>query len=251
MGPSASTGGDRPRRFYARADIGAHAQGFAVALDGRTARTPEGRGLILPSEALASLVAAEWDAQRDTVDYAAMPATRLAFTVIDRTEGAGAALAAEVARYAATDVLCYFADGPDALVERQTARWGAMLDWARDALGVELIRATGLMPKSQRPEAVARVAHLVEGLEPFPQAAVAFAAPLFGWAILALALQRGQLDADAAFDLSRLDEAFQEERWGVDAEAAARTGRLREEARGLGRWFAALRSPPKASAGGP
>ena len=81
---------------------------------------------------------------------------------------------------------------------------------------------------------------LVAGLEPYAQAAVAFAAPLFGSAVLALAVQRGRLQAVEAFELSRLDEAFQEQRWGVDAEAAARTEALREEARFLDRWFAAL-----------
>jgi chaperone required for assembly of F1-ATPase len=240
MGPSPSHPPGRPRRFYAAAGVAEQPQGVAVTLDRWVAKTPAGRSLVLPTEALASLIAAEWSAQDETIDYAAMPATRLAFTVIDRTRGAGAVLAAEVARYAVSDALCYFAEAPDALVERQAIRWGAMLDWARSELGVDLIRVAGLMPRPQSPEAVARVAALVEALEPFAQAGVAYAAPLFGSAVLALALQRGQLDADAAFDLSRLEEAFQEERWGVDVEAAERTERLRYEARALGHWFDVL-----------
>ena len=234
-------GEERPRRFYRTADVAARAGGFVVTLDGRTAKTPAGAPLALPVEALARLVAAEWGAQGETLDLTEMPASRMASTVIDRTAGAGPALAAEVARYAGSDVLCYGADHPDALVEDQRLRWGPLLDWARGELGVALRPVTGVMHQPQPPEALARVEALVAGLDPFTQAAVAYAAPLFGSAVLALAVQRGRLGAEEAFELSRLDEAFQEARWGVDAEAAARTERLREEARFLHRWFAALR----------
>ena len=96
------------------------------------------------------------------------------------------------------------------------------------------------MHRPQPPEALARVEALTAALEPFAQAGVAYAAPLFGSAVLALAVQRRWLEAETAFDLSRLEQAFQEARWGVDAEAAARTALLREEARLLGRWFTAL-----------
>ena len=230
----------RPRRFYKTAGIAARGGGFIVTLDGRTAKTPAGAPLALPVEALARLVAAEWGAQGEQLDLTEMPASRLASTVIDRTAAAGPALAREVARYAGSDVLCYGAEGPGTLVESQGRRWGPLLDWAYDDLGVALRRVTGVMHQPQPPEALARVEALVASLDPYAQAAVAYAAPLFGSAVLALAVQRGRLGAEEAFELSRLDEAFQEARWGVDAEAAARTERLREEARFLDRWFAAL-----------
>ena len=127
----------------------------------------------------------------------------------------------------------------------QTARWGPVLDWARDALGVELHRLTGVIPRSQSPVALARVETLVASMDPFVQAGVAFATPLFGSALLALALERGRLQADAAFDLSRLEQAYQEAQWGVDAEAAQRTAGQREEARLVGRWFEALGAGPQ------
>ncbi len=240
MRPSSYSSNDRPRRFYKQVEVAAREGNFTLLLDGRGAKTPAGAPLRVPTRALAELVAAEWDAQGEQIDLSAMPANRLAATVIDRTASAGAAVAAEVARYAGSDVLCYFAEAPATLVEAQVARWGPLLDWARDALAVELHRGTGVVPRSQPPEALARVEALVAALDPFTQAGVAFATPLFGSAILALALQRGQLHADAVFDLSRLEEAYQEGRWGVDAEAADRTARQRAEARMVGHWFAAL-----------
>ena len=231
---------DRPRRAYKAVDVAPREGGFAVTLDGRTARTPAGAPLVVPSEALARLIAGEWAAQDETLDLAAMPASRLAATVIDRTSGAGAALAAEVAGYAGSDVLCYLADSPSSLVQEQATRWSPLLDWAAEALDVTLHPVTGVIHRPQPAAALARVEALVVALEPYAQAAVAYAAPLFGSAVLALAAQRGRLTAREAFDLSRLDEAHQEQRWGVDAEAAARTDRLRDEAAFLDRWFAAL-----------
>ena len=233
-------GEERPRRFYRTADVAARDGGFVVTLDGRTAKTPAGAPLALPVEALARLVAAEWGAQGETLDLTEMPASRMASTVIDRTAGAGPALAAEVARYAGADALCYVAAAPATPGPAHVARWGPVLDWARDALGLELHRVAGVIPHPQPPETLARVEALAAALKPFTQAGVAFATPLFGSAILALALQSGQLSADAAFDLSRLEQAYQEDRWGVDAEAAERTERQRAEARMVGRWFEAL-----------
>ncbi len=240
MRSSSPPSNERLRRFYKQVEVAPRESGFTLLLDGRGAKTPAGALLILPARALADLVAAEWDAQVEHVDLSAMPANRLAATVIDRTASAGAAVAAEVARYAGSDVLCYFAEAPASLVEAQVQRWGPLLDWARDELGVALHRITGVVAKPQDGAALTRVEALVAALEPFTQAGVAFATPLFGSAILALALQRGQLHANAAFDLSRLDEAYQEERWGVDAEAAERTARQRGEAQMVGRWFEAL-----------
>ena len=72
-------------------------------------------------------------------------------------------------------------------------------------------------------------------------AGLAFATALFGSAVLALAAQQGRLAGPDAYELSRLDEAFQEGQWGIDAEAAARTTRLRGDAAMLEGWFAALR----------
>jgi chaperone required for assembly of F1-ATPase len=240
MGRPPTPAADRPRRFYREATAGERDGGFTVLLDGRGAKTPAGAPLVVPTERLARLLAAEWDAQGESIDYAAMPANRLAATVIDRTLSIGGPLAQEVARYAGSDVLCYRAEGPAALVEEEARAWTPLLDWARESLGADLQPVEGIIHRPQSPDALSRVEALVAALEPFRQAGVAYAAPLYGSAILALAVERGRLSAGEAFDLSRLDEAFQEARWGVDAEAAARTARLREEVAMLGRWFEAL-----------
>jgi chaperone required for assembly of F1-ATPase len=211
-----------------------------VLLDGRAPKSPAGAPLRLPTAALAGLVAEEWAAQADTIAYATMPATRLAFTAIDRTPHVRPAMAAEIAKYAGSDLLCYFADGPAALVERQAAQWGPLLDWADAELGIKLTLAQGILHRPQDPEALARAEALAAALDDFALTALVRAAGLFGSAVLAFALQRGRLSGEGAFALARLDEIFQEERWGVDAEAADRAAAMLAEAVALERWFEAL-----------
>ncbi len=231
---------DRPSRFYQSASAAPFDDGFGVSLDTRMLRTPAGARLTLPSLALAELVAAEWAGVEGAIDYAAMPATRLAFTAADRMGQARAATAAEVARQAGADQLCYFAEAPQALTQRQERLWGPMLDWAAATLDLRFERASGILHRAQPASTLERVAALAGELDDFALAGLALAASLFTSAILALALYRGVLDGDEAFDLSRLDETFQEDQWGVDAEAAQRTAVLRAEARMLHRWFRAL-----------
>lgn len=231
----------RPKRFYAAAEAGVVEQGWGVLLDGRPVRTPAGAHLIAPTRLLAVLIAQEWAAQDEVIDIAGMPATRLAFSAVDRISAKRAETATEVGRFAGADLLCYFADAPEALTTRQTERWGPVLEWAHEALGLEFHRTVGILHRAQPPQTVAKVEAMALELDDFGLAALAMAAGLFGSAVLALALQHNQLDGEAAFELSRLDEEFQEQIWGVDAEAEARRALLTAEAVLLDRWFQALR----------
>ena len=229
-----------PRRFYTKASAEPVGAGHGVMLDGRPVRTPAGMRLELPTTALAALLAAEWQAQGERIAMADMPATRLAFTTVDAVSAARDALAGEVGRWAGADALCYFAEGPALLVERELFRWGPMLDWAEETLGLALVRVTGLVHQPQPPATLQRATALALELDDYALAGLAMAAGLFGSAVLALALQRGRLGGEAALELSRLDEAFQQEQWGIDAEAAARTERMLSEAVMLEGWFQAL-----------
>jgi chaperone required for assembly of F1-ATPase len=209
--------------------------GFRVAWQGRPLRSPARRPLALPTAALADLVA-------EPSDTTPSPAQRLAFTAVDRIAETHEATADEVARFAGSDLLCYFAQAPEALVERQRVQWGRWLDWAHAELGLSLVRTWGIAHAAQPPETLARARALALELDDFSLTGLAAATSLFGSAVLAFALQRGALSGNAAFDLSRLDEAFQEERWGVDEDAAKRTAALAEEARLLDRWLRACKA---------
>jgi chaperone required for assembly of F1-ATPase len=231
---------ERQKRFWKDVTVERRDAGFTVLLDGRAPKTPASAAYALPTEPLARLVAEEWAAQGEFIDPASMFATRLAATAIDRVSQAREAVADEIAAYAGSDLLCYLAEDPASLVEQQARQWTPWRDWAVSELGVALDPVEGVIHRPQSPDAVARVRDLALSLDDFALSALAMAGPLLGSAILALALQRGTLTGDAAFDLSRLDEAFQESRWGVDAEAAERTAARRAEAVLLERWFRAL-----------
>jgi len=229
------------RRFWKDVSVGSHADGgWAVLLDGRTPKTPAKAPLVLPTEAAAQLVADEWAAQGEVVEPATMPATRLASTAIDRIGQAREPVADEIAAYAGSDVVCYLAEHPTPLVERQHAEWGAWRDWAAREMGVALEVVAGIVHRPQSAEAIARVRAHALSLDDFRLTGLATAVPLLGSAVLALAVEQGALSGEAAFDLSRIDEAFQEDQWGVDAEAAERTAARRAEAVLLDQWFRTL-----------
>jgi len=231
---------EKPRRFYKSVEVAEADDAFVVLLDGRALRTPGGVRLRLPRRPLAEQVAAEWAGQGDTIELAQMHATRLANTAIDSIGAAREATANQIADYAGSDLLLYFAEQPEALVRRQTELWGPLLDRAEKEARLSFVRASGIIHRAQPQASLEEVRRIVLSLDDFGLAGLAFGAALFGSAILAIGLQRGWLDGAQAYELSRLDEAWQEEQWGVDEEAAERAQRLREEAGVLERWFRAL-----------
>jgi chaperone required for assembly of F1-ATPase len=231
---------EKPRRFYKAVEVVAEAGGYAIRLDGRAVRTPQGGHLALPTRALAEQVAEEWAAQGEVLEVAGMHATRLANTAIEAIPKARTETADTVASYAASDLICYRAEAPQALVERQSRHWDPVLARIEADAKLSFIRAAGIVHQTQPEIALQKVREIALALDDFSLAGLAFGAGLFGSAILSLALQRGWLDGPQAFELSRLDEIWQEEQWGVDEEARERTERLRAEAVMLDRWFRAL-----------
>jgi chaperone required for assembly of F1-ATPase len=216
------------KRFYKDATIARTEEGYVVRLDGRPVRTPGRRVLAVPARPLAAAVAAEWRAQGDRVDPASMPLTRLASTALDLAERRPA-IVDEIAAYAGTDLLCYRAEAPPDLVARQQAAWQPLLDWASARYGATLAVTAGVVPRPQPPEALAALRRAVEACDDMALVALHAATVAAGSLILALALLEGRLDAAEAYALSQLDETFQVEKWGEDAEAARRRAALRDD----------------------
>lgn len=183
----------RIKRFYKTAEARPVEAGFGIFLDGRKAKTPQGALLTLPTTACAELVAAEWSAQAEWIQFTAMPASRHAFTAIDRVAAARHETGGELARFAGSDLLCYFAEDPVALTARQNAAWGPLLDWAQAELGLTFIRAAGIVHQTQPPQTLARAVELAEAMDDFTLSGLAWAAALLGSAVLAFALQRGRI----------------------------------------------------------
>jgi chaperone required for assembly of F1-ATPase len=208
------------RRFWTTAQAVPVEGGFAVHLDARPVRTPLKAPLILPTLALAEAVAAEWQAQGAKVDPTSMPFTRTANSAIDTVTVQFDVIAEMVAEYGGSDLLCYRAEGPAVLVDLQSRRWDPLVDWAAAHLGARLRVTTGIVHVAQDPEALAVLSGCVSAMTPFRLAAFHDLVAISGSLILALAVQRGRISAEDAWQLSRVDEDWQISLWGEDEEAA-------------------------------
>lgn len=216
--------GARPqlrKRFYERAHAGEGEGGFALLLDGKPVKTPLRRPLAAPSRVLTEKIAGEWNAQAGLIDPGRMPLTRLANAVIDAVTDAPRPVAAEVANYLGSDLLCYRAEAPVGLVELQARHWDPALAWARDALGARFVLAQGVMHVAQPKEAVA-AARAGIPTDPWRLGAVSAITTLTGSGLLALALNAGAFDDDAAWVAAHVDEDWQMSQWGRDDAALER-----------------------------
>ena len=211
----------KPKRFWTAAHVVAEEGGFAIHLDSRRVKTPAKQRLILPTEGLARLITAEWDAQTGLVNPETMPVTRMANSAIDKVIPQYAEVAGLLAAYADTDHLCYRATAPPALIARQAAAWDPLLDWAADALNARLNATSGVVHIPQGPDALARLHAQVLALGHFRMAAFHDLVALSGSLVLAFATAHGRLTPDQAWLTSRIDEAWQIEQWGKDEDAAA------------------------------
>ncbi|MBY6068012.1 ATPase [Leisingera aquaemixtae] len=209
------------KRFWKEVTVAETEDGFAVELDGRRVRTPAKAPLMVPTRGMAEAIAAEWDAQSESVDPKTMPCTRSANAAIDKVTHQHSEVAAMLAEYGDTDLLCYRADSPAELAARQAAEWDPLLDWAEAELGVRLQLRAGVLHQPQEAAALAALAEKVRAMTAFQLAAFHDLVGISGSLILGFAAAAGCRSAEEIWQLSRLDERWQEELWGVDEEAQA------------------------------
>lgn len=212
--------GWKAKRFWKSATAEPCEGGYTVRLDGRAVKSPAKAAFVVPTLAMAEAAAAEWDAQQGAVKPETMPVTRAVNSAIDKLSVQFDEVVDLLAAYGASDLLCYRATGPEALVARQVAAWNPLLEWSDVELGAPLVATAGVMHIAQPPESLARLHALTAALDAFRLAAFHDLVAISGSQILALAVIRGRLSANEAFAASRIDEAWQDEIWGVDDEAA-------------------------------
>jgi chaperone required for assembly of F1-ATPase len=230
------------KRFYQRAEAAKMAVGYAITLDGKPIKTPGKRDLLVPSGALAAAIAEEWNTQETEVRTATMPLTRLATTAVDRVATQRDAIIRQTANYAATDLVCYRATHPPALAARQQAVWQPLIDWAVLRYDAPLSVTTGVIPTKQSATSLRAFAAAVAEQDDFALTALHVATAACGSLVVGLALIEGHLDAEEAFALSQLDESFQIEAWGEDAEQAERRRTLAADIQAAARLISLLRA---------
>uniref|UniRef100_A0A8J4M5U0 ATPase n=1 Tax=Acidicaldus sp. TaxID=1872105 RepID=A0A8J4M5U0_9PROT len=226
------------RRFWNEISLAALAEGFTLCFDGRQMRLSDGAALLLPRRRVAEAVAAEWRALGEEFSPDDLPLTRLAGTARNRIAPDPAPTIAALARYGASDLLCYRAEAPARLAERQEILWQPWLDWAARALDAPLAVTAGLMPIAQPPASLAALEATLAAQDAETLAALGVMVPALGSLVLGLAVALEALPAAAAHDLAELESDFQAEIWGLDRAARARRarigGEIAEAARFLG-----------------
>lgn len=225
------------KRFYKAATVGPDR---SILLDGRPVKTPGRAALALPTEALALAVADEWAAQGDRIEPRAMPMTGLANAAVDRIAPDPAAFARGLAVYGESDLLYYRAEGPAALAARQSERWDPILAWARQRYDAAFEVTAALVHVKQPEETIARLGAAVTARDPFRLAGLSPLVTVSGSLLVALALAEGTLGPDEAWAAAALDDLWQMERWGEDAEAAAALAARRRDFAAGARFLALL-----------
>lgn len=231
----------KARRFWTTTAVQRREDGWQIVLDGRPVLTPGKHPLILPTEALAEAVADEWQAQDDVIRPATMPLTRAANSAVEKVAPQFGAVAAMLADYGGTDLLCYRAEEPDELIRLQAAAWDPLVDWAACDLHAPLRITHGIVPVAQPPETLALLRAEVEGLDVFGLTALHDLVTLPGSLVLGLAVLRGRIPPAEAHRLSRIYEDFQASRWGEDDEARIAAGNRQQAVLTAARFWALSR----------
>lgn len=211
----------KAKRFWKTASVEQRGDGYTVLLDSRLVRTPGKSDLLLPSQALASEIAAEWDAQDDVIDPLSMPMTRSANAAIDKVTHQHAEVAGLLAEYGDADLLCYRAVSPASLVARQNEIWNPLLDWAAAILDAPLVPVSGVIHSPQNPETISHLAQKVGEMDVFVLTAFHDLVGMSGSLIIGFAALEPDADLIALWNASRLDEIWQAEQWGADEQAQA------------------------------
>jgi chaperone required for assembly of F1-ATPase len=209
------------KRFWKEVGVEREGEARAIRLDGRAVKTPARAALAVPTERLAGAIADEWRAVGDTIDPRMMPLTGLANAAIDRVAPDRQAFAEGLARYAQADLACYRADGPRELVARQEQEWDSLLAWARRRYDVDFATTSGLVQVAQPAATVERLAHAVAALDAFRLAGLSPLVTIGGSLVAALAVEEKAITPAQAWDAVSLDDRWQLEQWGADAEAEA------------------------------
>ena len=211
----------KPKRFWKKVDVVSLEKGFCIKLDAKILKTPAKKEMLLPTNALAKKIAAEWDKQFDEIDPNGMPFTKSANAALDKVVEQFEEVSSLVGDYGDTDLLYYRADSPTELKMRQQSSWDPMIDWAEKNFEVKINCGTGILYIPQDKKLVYKLSQEISELSSFQLTGLYDIVSITGSLILGLATINGRLSADEAFNLSRIDELWQIEQWGHDEEAQA------------------------------
>ena len=211
------------KRFWTEVAVTEADTGFGLSLDSRAVKTPLKVALTVPTRGFAEQIAAEWSAVDETIDPTKMPYTRAANAAIDKLTKQKDEVVDMLADYGASDLLCYRATYPDALIAKQAEAWDPVLDWAAQRFGERLNVTAGVLPVEQPQKPLRAMKSSLSDMTEFQLSGAHDLIAISGSLVLALAVIEGALSCSAAWSASRIDEEWQISEWGADNEAEAVT----------------------------
>lgn len=193
---------------------------YKITLDGRTLKTPARNPLHLPNLELAMAVAAEWDAQTDArkgIQPVTMPLMTLASTAIDQALVDPEFIRNTCRSYLPTDSALFFTTEEDRiLLKKQRQHLLPIIRWFKRELGVELSSKSTVYGRIDHPEDTKRkIDWMINSLDHFSLTCLQSATMECKSIVLAFAFLCRQLTLDQIKVISRLEEEFQVEIWGV------------------------------------
>lgn len=207
------------KKFYKEVSTSKDEGGVRVLLDDKPIKSPLGEMLILPTVGMADAIAKEWQVDGDEIQPEKMPLTRFANTSFDRVKKQRKLVEDEIVGFADTDLLCYRADHPEELAKMQTKAWDPILEWLQAEFSITPQVTNNILHIEQNSKDIEKIEALVVSMDDFTLSALHSATSILGSVFLAMALQKGRLSVDAAWDASRIDESYQIKHWGEDQEA--------------------------------
>lgn len=232
------------KRFYRDVTTAlADGSGWRVTLDGRPIRTPRGAAQVVPTEALAELLAGEWRTQGEDIDPRSLVFRDMVDYAIDVVASDRAEAVETLLRYADTDTLCYRADPDEPLHRRQVELWEPLVESCERRHDVAFQRVSGIVHRAHPPETLVTLRAMLESANPFELAALINVASLAASLVVALAAIEPDANAEELFAAANCEEDWQAEQWGWDSEAEKRRAARLAGFVAATRFAAAARNP--------
>jgi len=209
------------KRFYKQAAATEANKGWRVELDGRPIKTALGNAQIVPTAGLAETLAREWDKQGEKIDPALFHKRDLADFAIDMVETDREGTKAKLLAFLETDTLCYRGDPDEPIYRRQQEIWEPIICRFEQRAGVTLERISGIMHRPQPEATLATLGDRLDELDPFALTALLTMTSLAASLVIGLSALESDAEVEALWNAANLEEDWQIEQWGEDAEAVA------------------------------
>lgn len=204
------------KRFYKITSVEKTDGGYKVMLDGKPVKTKSGRLLLAPNERIANAIMREWAAQVELIKPDTMPLTQIVNTCLDRVSVERGTMERNILKYLDTDLLCYRADRPNELVERQNMLWQRGLDWFEQRFSSTLLVTSGLFALKQPQEAHTAVSNYVRALPDDVFTILQIVTSLAGSLVLGLAFIERAITPEQVFSAMYVEEQFKEDLYDAE-----------------------------------